>query len=83
MMGQDLEGFWDSEEAEGGAKLLIGPSINVAPQSSRFSFSVSGGPVFYATHSTAVASGAIRDVGNVSAQNGYALRAMVSFNLHR
>ncbi|RWY54054.1 hypothetical protein [Mucilaginibacter gilvus] len=83
IMGQDLEGFWEADEAEGGAKLLIGPSINVAPQNSRFSFSVSGGPVFYATHSTAALSGAIRDIGNVAAQNGYTLRAMVSFNLRR
>lgn len=83
IMGQDLEGFWESDEAEGGAKLLVGPSINVAPQNSRFSFSVSGGPVFYATHSTAAPSGAIRDIGNLAAQNGYTLRAMISFNLQR
>nr|WP_067059681.1 hypothetical protein [Mucilaginibacter sp. L294] len=83
IMGQDLEGFWETDEAEGGAKLLIGPSINVAPANSRFSLSLSGGPVFYATHSTAVASGAIRDIGNSSAQNGYSIRAMIAFNLHR
>jgi hypothetical protein len=83
IMGQDLEGFWEADEAEGGAKLLIGPSVNVAPANSRFSFSVSGGPVFYATHSTALTSGAIRDVGLLASQNGYTLRAMVAFNLHR
>jgi hypothetical protein len=83
IMGQDLEGFWETDEAEGGAKLLIGPSINVAPANSRFSLSFSGGPVFYATHSTAIASGAIRDIGNSAAQNGYSIRAMVAFNLHR
>ncbi|MBK5194341.1 MAG: hypothetical protein JJE07_14300, partial [Flavobacteriaceae bacterium] len=40
-VGEDLEGFWDKEEAEGGAKLLVGPSINMAPKHSRLSFSVS------------------------------------------
>jgi hypothetical protein len=83
IMGQDLEGFWEADEAEGGAKLLIGPSVNIAPVNSRFSFSVSGGPVFYATHSTALTSGAIRDLGLLASQNGYTLRAMVAFNLHR
>jgi hypothetical protein len=83
MVGQDLEGFWETDEAEGGAKLLIGPSINIAPASSRFSISFSGGPVFYATHSTAIASGAIRDIGNSSMQNGYSIRVMVAFNLHK
>ncbi|MCC8423697.1 hypothetical protein [Mucilaginibacter sp. UR6-11] len=82
-VGQDLEGFWEADETEGGAKLLIGPSINVAPVNSRFSFSVTGGPVFYATHSTVVASGAIRDVGTLASENGYTVRAMVAFNLHR
>jgi hypothetical protein len=81
MMGQDLEGFWESDEAEGGAKLLVGPSINVSPVNSRFSLSLSGGPVFYATHSTALQSGAIRDIGTSAIQNGYTMRAMVSFNL--
>ena len=81
-VGEDLEGFWEADEAEGGAKLLVGPSINIAPTNSRFSFSVCGGPVFYATHSNVIPSEAIRDVGTVSTQNGYTIRAMVAFNLH-
>ena len=27
-VGQDLEGLWETDEAEGGAKVLIGPSLN-------------------------------------------------------
>jgi hypothetical protein len=81
MMGQDLEGFWESDEAEGGAKLFLGPSINVAPANSRFSLSLSGGPVFHATHSTAMQFGAIRDISADASQNGYTVRAMVAFNL--
>jgi hypothetical protein len=79
-VGEDLEGFWEADEAEGGAKLLVGPSINMVPNNSRFSFSVCGGPVFYATRSTAATSQAIRDVGTLASQNGYTIRAMVSFN---
>ncbi|MFA6087703.1 hypothetical protein [Mucilaginibacter sp.] len=80
-VGEDLEGFWEADEAEGGAKLLVGPSINMTPNNSRFSFSVCGGPVFYATRSTVISSTAIRDVGTLASQNGYTIRAMVSFNL--
>jgi len=80
-VGQDLEGFWEEDEAEGGAKLLIGPSVNFVPTQSRLSFSLSGGPVFYATHSTVAPSEAIRDLPLTG--NGYTIRAMVNFNLHR
>jgi hypothetical protein len=79
-VGQDLEGFWDKEEAEGGAKLLIGPSINMVPANSKFAFSLCGGPVFYATRSQVIPSEAIRDI---TTRNGYTIRAMVSFNLHQ
>ena len=30
LIGEDLEGFWEEDEAEGGARVLIGPSIRVA-----------------------------------------------------
>jgi len=82
-VGEDLEGFWETDEAEGGAKLLLGPSLNYAPMYSRFSFSLSGGPVFYATHSTVLGSEAIRDIGTAGTQNGYSIRAMVAFNIGR
>ena len=51
-VGQDLEGFWETDEAEGGARLLVGPSLNFAPVASRFSFTLCGGPIIYATRST-------------------------------
>lgn len=79
-VGEDLEGFWEADEAEGGAKLLIGPSLNITPDNSRFSFSICGGPVFYATHSPVIPSEAIRDF---TGQNGFTVRALVSFNLHQ
>jgi hypothetical protein len=80
-VGQDLEGFWEADEAEGGARLLVGPSLNMVPVNSRFAFSVCGGPVFYATRSSVLPSQAIRDLNY--GQNGFTLRAMVTFNLHQ
>ncbi|NOW93913.1 hypothetical protein [Mucilaginibacter sp. SG564] len=80
-VGEDLEGFWEADEAEGGAKLLIGPSVNYIPSGSRFGFSICGGPIIYATHSNVVPSEAVRDLSTLS-QNGYTIRAQVSFNLH-
>jgi hypothetical protein len=80
-LGEDLEGFWEADEAEGGAKLLVGPSVNYAPRGSRFAFSVCGGPIFYATHSNVIPSEAVRDLSEVG-QNGYTVRAQISFNIH-
>lgn len=79
-VGQDLEGFWDEEEADGGAKLLIGPSLNYAPTNAKFGFSLCGGPVFYATKSTALPSNALRDL---STENGYTMRAMLTYNFNK
>ena len=78
-LGEDLEGFWDDEEAEGGAKVLVGPSINLTPLSSGFSFSFSGGPVIYATQSQIEApSEAIRDL---PVKNGFTVRARIVYTL--
>lgn len=82
-LGQDLEGFWEEEEAEGGAKLMVGPALNFVPTHSKFSFSLSGGPVFYATRSQVLPSEAIREIGSLASGNGYTLRALVNFNLHK
>jgi hypothetical protein len=53
-IGQDLEGFWEHDEAEGGARLLIGPSVRVASPGKRWSVGVAGGPLL---RSTSTASG--------------------------
>jgi hypothetical protein len=76
-VGQDLEGFWESDEAEGGARLLVGPSLNYAPASSRFAFSLCGGPIIYATHSTLTQGEfAYRELPNT---NGFTLKFNVGF----
>lgn len=80
VVGEDLEGFWDQEEAEGGAKLLAGPSLNMTTKDSKMSFSISGGPVFYATQNQVTNPNVIRELPS---QNGLTLRAKVIFNLSR
>jgi len=77
-VGEDLEGFWEEDEAEGGAKLLIGPSLNMTTNNSRISFSISGGPVVYASHSPLTNTEAMRELPN---QPGLTIRARVVFNL--
>jgi len=76
-VGQDLEGFWETDEAEGGARLLVGPSLNFAPVSSRFSFTVCGGPIIYATRSTpAFNEFAVRELPTT---NGFTMKFNVGF----
>ena len=77
-VGEDLEGFWDKEEAEGGAKMLIGPSLSLSPKKSRLSFALSGGPVFYATQNQLTNPEAIRELPS---EAGLMVRARVIFNL--
>jgi hypothetical protein len=55
-IGQDLEGFWDPAEADGGAKLLVGPSVHAQTASGRWSATVTAGPVLH-TPSTTLAPG--------------------------
>jgi hypothetical protein len=75
-MGEDLEGLWDAEEAEGGAKLFLGPSVHLAPSRSPLYASLCGGPIVYATHSgrTSVAARPLGATGN-----GYTLRLTVGY----
>jgi len=76
-IGQDLEGFWETDEAEGGARLLVGPSLNFAPVASRFSFTVCGGPIIYATRSTpAFNEFAVRELPTT---NGFTMKFNVGF----
>jgi len=77
-VGEDMEGFWDDEEAEGGAKLLVGPSLNMTPKKSKLSFSLSGGPVFYGTQNQRTNPEAIRELPS---RSGLMVRARVLFNL--
>jgi hypothetical protein len=51
-VAEDLEGFWEHEEAEGGARVFVGPSAHYAPPGRPWSVSVAGGPLLQATTST-------------------------------
>ena len=74
-VGQDLEGFWDPEEKDGGARLMAGPSIAIAPPTARWQLTVGGGPIIRATRSD-FASGADRPLPT---RNGYVVRSAVGF----
>jgi len=78
LIGEDLEGFWEVEEAEGGARVLIGPSIRIAPTGKRWQVSAAGGPVIHATRSGR-SSEATRGLPNSGSGNGYAVRAALSY----
>ena len=71
LSGQDLEGFWSEEEAEGGATFFAGPTLSVRGLQTPWCLSIGGGPVFHATNSPR-SSGAPRPIP--TGQNGYALR---------
>ncbi|CAN5181066.1 hypothetical protein BH09BAC6_BH09BAC6_20380 [soil metagenome] len=76
-IGQDIEGFWQPNESEGGARLLVGPSLNYAPAGSRLSFSACGGPIIYATHSSVSAGQfAARDL---PASTGFTMKFNIGF----
>ncbi len=76
-VAEDLEGFFEADEAEGGAKLMIGPTLSLAPTSSRWHVLLGGGPVLRLTESTVVQTvGAPRDL---TGRDGYVLRTSVGF----
>lgn len=78
-VGQDLEGFWDENEAEGGATLFIGPIVAAAIPTTPWTFTAGAGPIIRATQ-TSRASYAPRDLGPVR-ENGFVIRATINFAL--
>jgi hypothetical protein len=48
-VGQDLEGFWESQEAEGGARILSGPAMHLNLR--EWEVGIAGGYVFRPTNS--------------------------------
>lgn len=81
VIGEDLEGFWEADEAEGGARLLAGPSIRIAPRSARWQVSAAGGPVVHATRSPVI-SDATRSLP-LTNRDGYAIRASLTYSLSK
>jgi hypothetical protein len=79
-IGEDLEGFWDREEAEGGARLLAGPSIHISPGARRWQLTATGGPVFHPSD-TGRSSGALRHLPPETRRTSYALKVALSVSL--
>jgi hypothetical protein len=79
-IGEDLEGFWESEEAEGGARLLAGPSLHISPGGGRWQLIATGGPLFHPSD-THRSSGAFRDLPSETKRASYAFKASVSIAL--
>jgi hypothetical protein len=79
-VAEDLEGFWDPNEAEGGARILIGPSFHLAPHGRAWQFTATGGPAFHPT-SGGHTSDAFRDLPPVSSRVGYAVRAGLTYRI--
>ena len=48
-VGRDLEGFWERDESDGGARLLVGPSLRLISRSARWRASLVGGPMATST----------------------------------
>jgi hypothetical protein len=79
-VGEDLEGFWDPQEAEGGARLLAGPSLHISPSKGRWQLTATGGPVFHPSD-TGRASTALRDLPPDTRGTSYAFRVSLSIGL--
>jgi hypothetical protein len=76
-MGEDLEGFWNPQEAEGGSRMLVGPSVHVAPPGKPWQLTVAGGPAFHPSASGR-ASDALRSLPAAVAGRDYAVRTVVT-----
>ena len=81
-IGEDLEGFWDPAEAEGGARLLIGPSLHLSSASHKWQFLCAGGPTLH-PNANGRSSDAIRDLPPTPRRYGYAVQAGLSVTLGR
>ena len=79
-IGEDLEGFWEAEEAEGGARLLAGPSLHISPVGRRWQLTATGGPMFHPSD-THRSSGAFRDLPPETKRTSYAVKASLSISL--
>lgn len=75
-VGEDLEGIFDPNEAEGGAKLMLGPTLAVAPNA-HWQLVVGGGPVLRLSHSMVTGGSSLpRDL---ITRSGYVIRSSVGY----
>ena len=74
-VAQDLEGLWEPEEAEGGARVFAGPSIHYSVPGRPFYGSLCGGPILVASRSSR-ANDAPRPLGT---GGGYTVRLSLGY----
>jgi len=75
-VGEDLEGIFDPNEAEGGAKLLLGPTLAIAP-TAHWQFILGGGPVLRLSQSSVIGGTTVpRDL---ITRSGYVIRSSVGY----
>jgi len=78
-VGQDLEGFWESEESEGGAVVFVGPSASFVLSGSPWNLVVGGGAIIRASYSQE-SSSALRSFPEPQ-HNGFIVRSVLSYGL--
>ena len=78
-VGQDLEGFWEPDEAEGGATLFLGPTFSMQLPESSSTLTIGVGPILRATQSGR-SSSALRNYP-VAQGNGFVLHAAVNYGI--
>ena len=64
LLAEDLEALWEADETEGGARMMIGPSLHYRT-AGRLEANVAGGPIFL-LRGTRGGSDALRALGNRS-----------------
>lgn len=75
-VGEDLEGIFDPSEAEGGAKLLLGPTFAIAPNA-HWQLILGGGPVLRLSQSSVIEDPSVpRDLFT---RSGYVIRTSVGY----
>jgi hypothetical protein len=73
LVGEDLEAIWEPEEAEGGGRVLAGPSVHWRRADGRLTATLAGGPVLRINPNRR-ASPAPRTLGN-----GFAARMSLAY----
>lgn len=75
-VGQDLEGFWEPNESEGGARLYVGPTLTLPLARDGWRLTLGGGPVLHGT-SSQQASSATRPLPSDGRGGGFVFRVRV------
>jgi len=78
LLAEDIEALWDPQEAEGGARMMLGPSFHYRT-AGRLEANLAGGPIIL-LRGTPRGSDAVRALGNRAGENrGYIVRASVTY----